>query len=66
MIGNEKCSHCGKRIGFGEFRYPNVHVSVKSQGLDYQFRAETMCSDCFEKLNDRIGRMIREVQHADE
>ena len=62
MIGNEKCSHCGKRIGFGEFRYPDVRISVKSQDLDYQFRAETMCADCFEKLNDRISRMIREVQ----
>ena len=61
MKGNDKCSHCGKRIGFGEFRFPDVRISVKSRDLDYKFRAETMCADCFKKLNDRIGRMIREV-----
>ena len=61
MKGNDKCSHCGKRIGFGEFRFPDVHVHVTSQDLDYHYDADLLCVDCFEKLNDRIGRMIREV-----
>ena len=62
MVNNDKCTHCGKRISFGEFRFPNVHVSVKSADLDYRYDADVLCEDCFVKLNDRIGRMIREVQ----
>lgn len=62
MIGNDKCSHCGKRIGFGEVRFPDVHISVTSQDLDYHFDAVVLCWNCFMNLNNRIGRMIQEVQ----
>lgn len=57
-----KCTHCGKRIEFGDFRYPYVRVSVKSQDLDYRFEADLLCVSCFEELNAMVGRMIREVQ----
>ena len=59
---NCKCTHCGKRIEIGEFRFPDVHISVTSQDLYYHFDADVLCWNCFMKLNDRIGRMIREVQ----
>lgn len=62
MIGNEKCCHCGKRIEIGEFRFPDVHISVTSKDLYYHFDADVLCWNCIMELNDRIGRMIREVQ----
>ena len=58
---NEKCTHCGKRLAYGEFRFPDVHVLVKSACFLYQYDAACLCEDCFKKLNDRIGRMVREV-----
>ena len=66
MVCKDKCTHCGKQIGFNEFRFPDVHVSVKSVCFDFRYDADCLCEDCFKKMNAVIGMMVQEEAQDEE